>query len=146
MIIRQANCLDVSTLTELNKECLPVYYSQFQHLYNILSPYHLVLVVEAKNKLIGYLIGEHNDKNFHILSIGVQEKYRSKGIGKHLLDYLTNNLPDCNNITLYVHDINDKGINFYIKNNFKKVEHIKNYYEGSFESPSYGAYLMKRII
>ncbi len=150
MIIRQATIFDATNLTNLNKECLPIYYSYLQQISYILSPYNLVIVVEHKNNLIGYIIGEYNkDNNFHILSIGVKEKYRRKGIGKHMIDYIVNNVKSCcNNITLYVHDMNEKGINFYKKNGFRDIEYIKDYYKGALSNDisSYGAYIMKKII
>ena len=145
-IIRQATIFDIPNLAELNKECLPIYYDYFQHLSFIMSSSNLVLVVEHKRKqqLIGYLIGEYNynnTNNFHILSIGVLEKYRSKGIGKKLIDNI-----NINNITLYVHDLNEKGINFYKKNGFTITKYMKDYYKGMFDSLSYGAYLMTKTI
>lgn len=147
MIIRQATIFDATSLLNLNKECLPIHYSYIQHISYIMSPYNFVIVVERKNNLIGYTIGEYNDNNFHILSIGVKEKYRRKGIGNHMIDYIANNIKSCcNNITLHVHDLNEKGINFYKKNGFNAIEYIKDYYKGSFESSSYGAYIMKKII
>ncbi|ARF09946.1 acetyltransferase GNAT family protein [Indivirus ILV1] len=147
MIIRQATIFDVYDLAKLNQECLPIYYSYIQHLSNILSFYYFVIVVEHNNILIGYLIGEYDNNNFNILSIGVQEKYRSKGIGKKLIGYILEFVKtSCNYITLHVHDLNKNGINFYKKNGFTIKKYIKNYYEGSFESPSYGAYYMEKVI
>ena len=139
-IIRQATILDIPNLAELNKECLPIYYDYFQHLTFIMSSSNLVLVVEHNNLIIGYLIGEYNynnTNNFHILSIGVLEKYRSKGIGKKLIDNI-----NINNITLYVHTLNEKGINFYKRNGFTITKLLKDYYKGMFDSLSHDAYLL----
>ena len=149
VIIREATILDIYNLEKLNKECLPIAYSKLQDLEFILSPYNLCLVAEEKGQLIGFLIGQYNTNNFHILSIGVKEKYRSRGIGKYMIDILVNNpkySKHYNNITLHVHDLNDKGIKFYKKNNFVINKYYKNYYNGILDSKSQGAYLMKKNI
>ena len=145
--IRQAGISDIIDLTNLNKECLPIYYNYLQHLSFIMSSNNLVIIAEIKNKIIGYLIGEYNsNNNFHILSFGISEKYRSKGIGRKIINYIENNKKSCNNITLYVHDLNEKGINFYKKNGFNNTKYIKDYYKGALPNLSQGAYHMVKYI
>lgn len=143
-MIRQACVTDLFNITILNKKCLPISYSEFQNLWHILSPNYVVIVYEDNNELLGYLIGSNNNDNIHILSIGVLANYQSKGIGKKLLDYIKNeNKPIT--ITLYVHELNEKAINFYKKNNFKRISYIKDYYKGSIKSTNYNAFLMKYV-
>lgn len=147
--IRRGDIQDVYNISELNKKCLPIYYSQMECFMTILSLKYIVLVAEMNNKLVGYMIGELNPdkKNYHIMSIGVDEIYRSIGIGSLLLTYVTNIIKkECNNITLYVHTENTKGVQFYEKNGFDNIETLKDYYAGSLKSKSQDAYKMKKNI
>lgn len=147
MKIRLATIYDVNEIQKLNKECLPIYYSYVEHILYIMNSANLVILAEEDKQIIGYLIGEYSTNNFHIFSIGVTEKYRSRGVGKLLIDYLVQNSNKrYDNITLNVHDLNEKGIRFYKKNKFQIVKHLKNYYNGELTSPSQSAYEMKRII
>lgn len=149
MKIRLAQVDDINDIYNLNKECLPIYYSHLEHLLFLMSNTNLVLMATKDNQAIGYLIGEYRleSKNFHIFSIGTSEKYRSQGVGKLLINYLVENSNHkYNNITLNVHDLNERGIRFYLKNKFNIVEHLKNYYGNQLQSPSQSAYEMKRII
>jgi ribosomal protein S18 acetylase RimI-like enzyme len=148
--IRVASAFDTGSIFELNKKCLPIYYTLLEHVLYTMSTTNLVLVAENKNKeIVGYLIGEYKKNNFHIGSIGTSKKHRSKGIGKMFIDYLINNHNEYNkytDITLNVHDLNDKGIRFYKKNKFNIIERLNNYYGGQLKSVSQSAYFMKRII
>ena len=151
MKIRVAQVDDINDIYNLNKECLPIYYSYFEHLLYLMSATNLVLVaVTPENNITGYLIGEYRQENsnFHIFSIGTSEKYRSQGIGKMLINYLVTKsiIKNCNNITLNVHDLNERGISFYKKNKFNIINRLENYYGGQLESKSQSAYEMKRII
>ena len=77
----------------------------------------------------------------YIMTIGVLDEYRRMNIGTKLLNKiiniaLTDNL--CVGVCLDVVYYNQIAINFYKKNNFKKVSTIKNYYTnlkgGSYDS------------
>ena len=148
-IIRKAIIYDTTSISELNKKCLPIYYSYVEYLLLITSPTYLVLVAEINNEIIGYMVGEFHssNKNFHILSIGVDDKVRSKGIGTYLINKLIIDIKEkkYDNITLFVHDENEKAIKFYIKNDFVKIEHLPNYYEGSLKAKSQGAVKMRKL-
>ena len=148
MKIRQATISDASSIYELNKECLPIYFSLLEHISLILAPFFLVIVAERNNgEIIGYMIGQYETDNFHIYSIGVSNKYRRKGIGKMLIDYLvTNHNNDYKSITLNVHDLNESGINFYKKNGFQIEKTLKNYYDGNLKSTSQNALFMRKIV
>jgi len=144
--IRKAALGDIQSIYDLNKQCLPIYYSYLEHAMLLLSSSYLILVVERKNKIIGYMIGEFNDKNFHILSIGIDNKFRSKGIGSLFIKELIKFIKEkCDNITLIVHVENTKGISFYEKNGFNETEHLVDYYQGSLKAKSQDALKMKTI-
>lgn len=146
MKIREATTSDASSIYNLNKECLPIYYSLIEHLILILTPGYLVIVAERDNgEIIGYMIGQYEKDNFHICSIGVTNKYRRKGIGKLLIDYLViNSNSDYKSITLNVHDENESGINFYKKNGFQVEKFLKDYYGDSLDSASRSAFLLRK--
>jgi ribosomal protein S18 acetylase RimI-like enzyme len=150
IIIRKANINDISSIHQLNKKCLPIYYSKFQILTMMFSNYHFISLAEIinNNEIIGYMVGKNTTaSNFHILSIGVDDSYRSKGLGKKILDDLINRIIKTHtSITLYVHVENVKAINFYEKNGFFKQEKIVNYYDGSFKSNSLDAFKLQKNI
>lgn len=144
--IRKATMSDIQSIYDLNKQCLPIYYSYLEHAMLLLSSSYLVLVAERKSKIIGYMIGEFNesDRNFHILSIGVDNKFRSKGIGTFFIKELINFIKKkYDNVTLIVHVENTKGIQFYEKNGFNKIEHLVDYYKGNLKANSQDALKMK---
>ena len=131
---RIANMNDVNTLHELNKACLPIYYSKLEYIYMLFMTNNYLTLLSTYNGLIcGYLVAEYNDKkNVHILTFGVCENYRQKGIGRKLIDSLVLHVKDrYNEITLHVHVENIGGIEFYKKMGFSKTKNLKNYYNGS---------------
>ncbi len=146
--IRRAELNDVYNISELNKACLPIYYSPIECFGLLLSLKSIILVAEENKKVIGYLIGEINagNENYHIMSFGVNEKYRGKGVGGMIISFLINLIKkELSNITLYVHTENTKAIKFYEKNGFKNIETLENYYGGSLkETQSQNAHKMKK--
>ena len=50
-----------------------------------------------------------NEKNIHILSIAVTNEYRKNGLGTELINEIKNKNKS---ISLYVHTVNEVGINF----------------------------------
>lgn len=137
--IRRGIINDLVTVSELNKKCLPLYYTTAEYLMLIMSPNNLILIAEDNGKIIGYSLGDIKDKNYHIMSIGVEESYRSKGVGSFMINYIKKRF---STISLYVHVENIKGIKFYEKNGFNICETLKDYYGGSLEGPSQDAYKM----
>lgn len=146
--IRNGIMNDKKDLFELNKKCLPIYYSEFEHFYMLISKEYITIVVEFDKKLIGYLIGKINNVNFHILSIGIDENYRNKGIGSLIIQKLQNDLLKTQNetISLYVHMENEIAIKFYKKNGFHKKEKMRNYYKNSLKANSQDALKMIKNI
>ena len=145
-IIRKAENNDIDSIHSLNKESLPLYYSNLEYLIMFLSSSYMITVTEINKKVIAYMIGRYeSDANFHILSIAVDSNYRSQGIGKKLLDDLVIKIINkYNSITLYVHTENVKAINFYERNGFIIVETRINYYNGSLKAQSQNAYKMRK--
>lgn len=131
---RIANMNDVHVLHELNKACLPIYYSKLEYIYMLFMSNNYLSLLSSYNGIIcGYLVAEYNyNKNVHILTFGVCENHRKKGIGRKLIQELVNHIKDnYNEITLHVHVENTGGIEFYKKMGFSKSKVLKNYYNGS---------------
>lgn len=75
--------------------------------------------IKYSDKLVAFIIASVKNKNIHIHKFMVHEDYRSKGIGKILLNYfvdMTSKIFD--SITLKVYKENDRAIDFYKSNYF----------------------------
>jgi ribosomal protein S18 acetylase RimI-like enzyme len=147
-VFRRANITDCVPLSECNKECLPIFYRPAEYIYYILSPFHeIFMILDNSNSLVGYVLGQIDGSNFHIMSIGVYNKYRKMGFGSKLISCIIKNVDGCKSLTLYVHVENEVAVNFYKKNGFEIKEKLTNYYG---DVLGYGvipdAYLMKREV
>lgn len=146
---RMATMGDTFALYELNKECLPLYYQPLEYMIMLMSSSYPIIVIEnPPGDLIGYCTCEFQDNNrCHILSIGVKKDLRKQGLGKNMLDYLTEEVKDKSKfISLYVHVENQTGISFYKKNNFTIKEEKINYYDEIDGFKSKNAYFMIKQI
>ena len=82
-------------------------------------------VYEIGDKLIGYISAWVSD-NTTILSFGVLEEYRRRGVGQMLFDALEPEI--VGDLSLEVRVSNLNAIRFYEKNGLKKVAVRKDYY------------------
>lgn len=116
------NCLNLF----FDKNDLPIV-SKFE-LEN--NPFMNIVVYKKNNEIIGYLnysiIYDKAELNY----IYVSEKYRKKGIGEKMIQYLLSECELCNNITLEVKKTNIPAINLYKKYGFIECAIRKNYYQG----------------
>ncbi len=84
------------------------------------------------DSLISFIIGDLLDiekiAEYEILLIYVCKRYRKKGIGKNLLNKISENKKYLKKIYLEVSKNNYEGISFYKKMNFKNSYTRKNYY------------------
>ena len=104
------------------------------------------MVARVDDIVRGYLIAKHTKNNsLHILSVGIDVNYRSKGVGTMLLNYFAAET-GASIITLYVHIENDAAIKFYEKNGFAQTQTMKNYYGGALKATSQDAYKMTKKI
>eukprot|EP01122_Echinamoeba_exundans_P013761 TRINITY_DN6059_c0_g1_i1.p1 TRINITY_DN6059_c0_g1~~TRINITY_DN6059_c0_g1_i1.p1 ORF type:complete len:199 (+),score=47.49 TRINITY_DN6059_c0_g1_i1:44-598(+) len=68
----------------------------------------------------------------YIMTLGVLSAYRNMGIGKKLLQYVLDYAAEKSNIHevyLHVWVKNEDALNWYLKQGFKNVETIQNYYK-----------------
>jgi ribosomal protein S18 acetylase RimI-like enzyme len=142
IIIKEAKITDISNIYKCSNDSLPISYNYFEILNFILHNKYKVFVAYDNNDFLAYAICNNNiDDNLHIMSIATYKQYRSKGIGSKLLNEI---YKQCKSITLYVHKDNEKGIDFYKKNNFIIEKEIDNYYNNYFTSGTNNAYFMKK--
>jgi len=149
--MRKASVTDCTGITQCNKACLPMVYDTFEYFMFITSKNYEVIVIEHKGTIIGYLLGsyEFEDKNIHVMSIGVLDRYRKQGLGGQLLSFIGTiaGSKGCDTITLFVHVGNTVATTFYKKNGFIINELMKGYYEGCLtDVDSYDGYKMVKPI
>lgn len=87
------------------------------------------ITAKSNQTVLGYIGGYFIFDEGEILNFVVDEKYQRQGIGQNLFNYLLSLYPKIKKITLEVREKNQKGINFYLKNNFQKISIRKHYYK-----------------
>ena len=81
-------------------------------------------------KIIGYCVAAEEGKSAHLISIGVIQEYRRRGIGTRLIRRLLANLSSgVKELRLEVKENNREAITFYETMGFKQVDYAQNYYE-----------------
>ncbi len=92
------------------------------------NPTVCFLTAKDNLKVVGYIgLYVYLDEG-EILNFVVDESYQRQNIGSTLLNKVIEQY-NLKKITLEVREHNQKAINFYIKNNFKKVNIRKHYYK-----------------
>lgn len=94
------------------------------------NPFMNIVIYKKNNEIIGYLNYSVMYDKAELNYIYVCEKYRQKGIGEKMIQYLLSECHFCHNITLEVKKINMPAINLYKKYGFKECAVRKNYYQG----------------
>lgn len=145
--IRIAKTEDIDQIFEIGKATLPIYYYHEALSSFIKSSNYLIIVSEHATNIVGFLIMKISKKNIHIMSLGITKKYRKKGIGSKMLEYLeqiAKHYSLIKTVTLNVHIENTAAINFYLKHNFVKTKEMSNYYSAIPYNCSLNGYLMTK--
>ncbi len=95
---------------------------------NLNSPRFKAYHIEKKAFLIVHKI---DDKEFEIITIGVDPKHRRVGLAKYLLNHLIRKLATGSKIFLEVSTDNLSAVNLYKSLGFKEVSLRKNYYQNN---------------
>ena len=134
MYVRPIQCNDyyknylslLEQLTIIEKE--KISYNDFEIFVNNLSHLHSIIVIECNNKIIatGTLLIEnkiiHNmGKVGHIEDIVTDKDYRSKGLGRKIIESLIQISQECNCYKLIL-NCSEENVGFYEKNTFLKRE------------------------
>jgi ribosomal protein S18 acetylase RimI-like enzyme len=163
MIIRNANISDVNDIFLCSKECLPIYYSVDEYKSFVQSKNEIIIIAKDHIGLCGYVYAKIIKQYIHIMSFGIYDRCRRKGIGSLLIDHLVDWIKiDCvgsdtdslkslyhkiSAISLYVHAENIGGIKFYKNYGFKQVKVLSNYYGGYIKDAStQDAFRLEKII
>lgn len=100
------------------------------------------LSAKESKKVLGYIGAYVINGELEILNFVVDENFQRTGIGTLLFNELLNRYPDTRSVVLEVREQNEKGINFYKKNNFNVISKRKHYYKNGDDA----LVMMKEII
>ena len=87
------------------------------------------LSAKDNKKVLGYIGAYVINGELEILNFVVDGLHQRTGIGTLLFNELLNRYPDAKTVVLEVREQNEKGINFYKKNNFNVISKRKHYYK-----------------
>lgn len=100
------------------------------------------LSAKDSKKVLGYIGAYVINGELEILNFVVDGLHQRTGIGTLLFNELLNRYPDAKTVVLEVREQNEKGINFYKKNNFNVISKRKHYYKNGDDA----LVMMKEII
>ena len=100
------------------------------------------LSAKESKKVLGYIGAYVLNGELEILNFVVDENFQRTGIGTLLFNELLNRYPNTKSVVLEVREQNEKGINFYKKNNFNVISKRKHYYKNGDDA----LVMMKEII
>lgn len=92
------------------------------------NPFAKFLLLKEDNEIIGYIYYSDIYDRLEINQFEINNQYRNKGKGKHLLQYLIDK--EKKNITLEVKKDNYSAIKVYESKDFKHIAVRKGYYNG----------------
>jgi len=133
---------DVEMIVSIAEKVLPIYYDK-ETTSEFIKKY-IAIIATLKKKRVGFLLAKMNNKNIHIHSIGVDEKYRRKGVGSSLISFLK--VYDYSNLTLNVSEMNIAGISFYKSLGFMNILFKKDYYDNLKNNNAYLMCLTRRLL
>lgn len=118
--------------------------SNFSNLFNLKalidSSYDYVYGYYDENDLVGFIHITKLYETMDIVNIVVEEKFRNRGIGNFLIEYVIKLFNDIESIMLEVNENNNAAISLYEKNGFKIINKRNNYYGAD------AALIMKRVV
>lgn len=103
--------------------------------YSLKQDMYYFFVAKKDDVILGYIVAQLLVDHFDLLAIAVSKEFRRQNIATLLLNKLFSTCKELNisNIFLEVRCNNLSAINFYIKNEFKKISERKNYYKDTNE-------------
>lgn len=127
VIIRPITVCDVSRIVDLEMKYLGETIGTDMLISESTNPTIKFLAIEKNNYLLGYIGCYHILGECEILNFVIDASFQRKGYGQMLFDALLKAV-DAKRVILDVRVNNEKGLNFYKKNGFKKINVRKNYY------------------
>lgn len=155
---RSIKVSDIPQIESLQTKLFPVQYTPafYQKLFT--DGYYCIIAVTDDNKCIGVATGRIVEedtlwpctwlvnKEGYIMTFGVSDTHRSKGIGSALIERMCETLEaaGCKYISLHVKTDNEIATKFYKKHAFVQEEELQNYY--LIDGKTYNAYKMGKAI
>ncbi len=127
VIIRPITVSDVSRIIELEMNYLGETIGSDMLISESTNPTIKFLAIEKNNLLLGYIGCYHILGECEILNFVIDGAFQRKGYGQLLFDELIKQV-DATRVILDVRVNNEKGMQFYLKNGFRKISVRKNYY------------------
>lgn len=130
-MIRCLELKDIPTVVELEEEIFGESLGYEMLSEEISNPLIWFRVIEIDNEVIGYIGGYFFMDDGEIINFLINEKYQHMGYGTQLFNSIMDEAKSIGikRVTLEVRRSNMKGINFYIKHNFKEISVRKHYYK-----------------
>lgn len=130
-MIRCLELKDIPTVVELEEEIFGESLGYEMLSEEISNPLIWFRVIEIDNEVIGYIGGYFFMDDGEIINFLINEKYQHMGYGTQLFNSIMDEAKSTGikRVTLEVRRSNMKGINFYIKHNFKEISVRKHYYK-----------------
>ena len=115
---------DINQVIDINMKFLPEnYYKEFWlTTFDKGKDYSFVALISGE--IIGYILCDGTS----IISLAVDSKYRSQGIGNNLINHCLKSISNGTNIFLYCRKENTKAFAIYIRVGFEIAEEIPSYY------------------
>lgn len=130
-MIRKVEEKDINKIVELEEEIFgeTLGYEMIKSELN--NPLIWFRLIEDNNEIIGYIGGCFYLEDGEILNFLIDNKYQHKGYGTKLFNHIMLEAKEkgIKRVTLEVRENNIKGINFYLKNDFKQISIRKHYYK-----------------
>lgn len=127
VIIRPITVSDVSRIIDLEMTYLGETIGSDMLISEATNPTIKFLAIEKNNYLVGYIGCYHILGECEILNFVIDGAFQRKGYGQMLFDELLKQV-DAKRVILDVRVNNEKGMQFYLKNGFRKISIRKNYY------------------
>lgn len=131
MILRKAQKSDVSSLYALERKLfLPQNYPLSRGSFSYHVKNNLLYVAEIDGKIAGYILTLIKRKNAKLYSIGVDNLYRGRQIGKKFLETVSCELISLgfSRLLLEVRIDNETAIALYKKAGFKIIKKLDSFY------------------
>lgn len=138
--IRLANESDYFEISEIEKQCFSIPWSQGAINEFDKSQNNLIIVCEFHGEICGYITASIVLDEVQIANVAVKENFRNMHIASFLLQKLIDISKEkiCISVTLEVRQSNIPAIKLYEKYGFSKVGERKNFYK----NPTENAYLL----
>jgi len=132
IVIRPMEIDDLKKVLEIEKQSFSVpwiYDLFFSELTR--NRYARYFILEKDKEIIGYLGFWHKEASFHITNIAITEKFRRKGYGRKLLNFIEKiaTTHRIKKISLEVRRSNCIAQDMYRKYGYKVIRVLKNYYQ-----------------